>query len=398
VISVAEALAIIARNTVPGGEERIALPEALGRVVARDVLSDTDWPPFETSAMDGYAVRMADVSPPGAPLLERAAAVAAGDVLPGPLRPGEAVRVMTGAPLPAGTEAVIPVESARREEGRVLFEAEPVPGAHLRRRGESIRAGSRVVSAGRRATPGDIALAALAGADALAVFTRPRVAIAVTGNELVPAGEEPRPGQIRDSNGPMLASLCQAEGFAPVARRRVADDAAGVAALFDAAGREEDVLVTSGGVSAGDFDLLPGIARRQGFEILFHGVSVRPGKPIAFARRGGTLWFGLPGNPVSSSVCFHLFVRFALGRLEGDPSPGAPRIAARLGRDLPANGARETYRDAILENAGGVALVEPLTSAGSHDIATHARANSLILVPAGTAPQPAGSTVECLLL
>ena len=156
--------------------------------------------------------------------------------------------------------------------------------------------------------------------------------------------------------------------------------------------------MTSGGVSAGDFDLLPGIARRQGFEILFHGVSVRPGKPIAFARRGGTLWFGLPGNPVSSSVCFQLFVRFALGRLEGDPSPGPKRVAARLGSDLPANGPRETYRDAIFENAGGAALVLPLTSAGSHDIATHARANALIVVPARAAPQPAGSTVECLLL
>ncbi|HLN58416.1 MAG TPA: molybdopterin-binding protein, partial [Thermoanaerobaculia bacterium] len=131
---------------------------------------------------------------------------------------------------------------------------------------------------------------------------------------------------------------------------------------------------------------------------LFHGVSIRPGKPIAFARRGGTLWFGLPGNPVSSSVCFHVFVRYALGRLEGDPSPGAPRASARLARDLPPGGKRETYRDAILENAGGVAFVEPLTSAGSHDIATHARANALILVPAGAAPQPEGATVECLLL
>ncbi len=397
-ISVAEALAIIARNTAAGAEERVPLSEALGRVAARDVVSDTDWPPFETSAMDGYAVRMADVPSPGAALSERADPVAAGAALPGPLRPGEAVRVMTGAPLPEGTEAVVPVERARREEGRVVFEVAPVPGAHLRRRGESVREGSRLVPAGRRLTPGDIALAALAGSETLTVFARPRVAVAATGNELVPAAEKPRPGQIRDSNGPMLSALCRARGWAAVARRRVADEAAGVAALFETAGREEDVLVTSGGVSAGDFDLLPGIARRQGFEILFHGVAVRPGKPVAFARRGATLWFGLPGNPVSTSVCFHLFARFALGRLEGDPSPGAPRVAARLARDLPAGGARETYRDAIFENAGGAALVKPLVSAGSHDIATHARANALILVPAGAGPRPAGSTVECLLL
>jgi len=398
VISVEEALSIIAASAVPGKEERIPLKEALGRVLARDVASDADWPPFETSAMDGYAVRMADVSRPGAPLLERTESVAAGDLPPPPIRPGEVVRVMTGAPLPDATEAVIPVERARREEGRVIFEIAPAPGAHIRRRGESIRQGSRLLCAGRRVTPGDIALAALAGAATLPVFLRPRVAIAATGNELVPAGEKPGPGQIRDSNGPMLVSLCRAGGWAAAERRPVADEAAGVAALFDSAGKEEDVLVTSGGVSAGDFDLLPEIARRQGFEILFHGVSVRPGKPIAFARRDGTLWFGLPGNPVSTSVCFHLFVRFAFGRLEGDPRPGAPRVVAHLARDLPSSGARETYRDGILTNAGGVESVEPLTSAGSHDIAAHARANALIRVPANSGPRPAGSTVECLLL
>ncbi len=397
-ISVGEALSIIAASVIPGEEERIPLDEALGRVLARDVVSDMDWPPFETSAMDGYAVRMADVSRPGDPLLERAETVAAGDAPPGRMRPGEVVRVMTGAPLPDATEAVIPVESARRQEGRVVFEIAPAPGAHIRRRGESIRRGSRLIGAGRRVTPGDIALAALAGADTLTVFARPRVSIAATGNELVPAGEKPRPGQIRNSNGPMLVSLCRAGGWVAAERDPVADEAAGVAALFDSAGKQEDVLVTSGGVSAGDSDLLPEIARRQGFEILFHGVAVRPGKPVAFARRGGTLWFGLPGNPVSSSVCFHLFVRFALGRLEGDARPGAPRVVALLARDLPAGGARETYRDAILTNDGGLERVEPLVSAGSHDIAAHARANALIRVPANSGPRPAGSPVECLLL
>ncbi len=397
-ISVEEALSIIAASVTPGEEERIPLEEALGRVLARDVVSDMDWPPFETSAMDGYAVRLADVSRPGDPLLERAETVSAGDAPPGRMRPGEVVRVMTGAPLPDATEAVIPVESARRQEGRVVFEIAPAPGAHIRRRGESIRRGSRVIGAGRRVTPGDIALAALAGADTLPVFAQPRVSIAATGNELVPAGEKPRPGQIRNSNGPMLVSLCRAGGWAAAARRPVADEAAGIAALFDSAGKQEDVLVTSGGVSAGDSDLLPEIARQQGFEILFHGVAVRPGKPVAFARRGGTFWFGLPGNPVSSSVCFHLFVRFALGRLEGDPRPGAPRVAALLARDLPAGGARETYRDAILTNDGGIESVEPLASAGSHDIAAHARANALIRVPANSGPWPAGSPVECLLL
>ena len=397
-ITVSDALAIIARHTPPNPAEPVALAEGRGRVLAKDVVSDTDWPPFETSAMDGYAVRSSDTARPGSVLVERTKTVAAGDSPPEPIQPGETVRVMTGAPLPPGTEAVIPVERASREGGRVRFEIAPEPGSHLRHRGESIKAGARLLQAGRRLTPGDIALAALAGSDPLTVFARPRVAIAVTGDELVAVGARPRPGQIRDSNGPMLLALCGAGAWPASPRGRVGDDASGIEALFDAAGAGEDVLVTSGGVSAGDFDLLPEIARRRGFEILFHGVSLRPGKPVVFARRGPTLWFGLPGNPVSSSVCFHLFVRFALGRLEGDPSPGAPRVEAELARGIASAGKRETYRDGILSHSGATLRVEPLATAGSHDIAAHARANALIRIPAESEPPAAGAIVECLLL
>ena len=397
-ITVAEALTIIARNALPKPAAAALLRECQGRVLSRDVTADTDWPPFETSAMDGYAVRIDDTRQPGTVLAEREKTVAAGDSPPEPLVTGEAVRVMTGAPLPPGTEAVIPVERSRREGKGVRFEIAPEPGAHLRHRGESIRAGSRLVPSGRRLTPADIALAALAGSERLEVFGRPRVAVAVTGDELVSAGETPRPGQIRDSNGPMLLALCDEGGWPATARNRVRDDASGVAALFDAAGADEDVLVTSGGVSAGDFDILPDIARRRGFEILFHGVSLRPGKPVALGRRGGTLWFGLPGNPVSSSVCFHLFVRFALDSLEGDPSPGPPRVAAALTAELRGGGARETFLDGILSSSGGIVRVEPLSSAGSHDIGAHANANALIRLPANAGPQSAGATVECLRL
>jgi len=398
VITVAEALAVIARNSPSKSVERVPLSEGLGRTLAGDIRSDVDWPPFDTSAMDGYAVRLSDLGQPGAWLPERPGAVVAGDVPPEPIAPGEAVRVMTGAPLPDGTEAVIPVEQARREVGRVRLDAMPAAGADFRSRAESIPSGSLLVPAGGRLTPGDLALAALAGADPLSVVARPRVAVVPTGNELVPARDRPRPGQIRDSNGPMLLAFCRARGFPARELDRVADEASGLASLFAAAGTEEDVLVTSGGVSAGDLDLLPGIARAEGFEILFHGVSVRPGKPIAFGRRGETLWFGLPGNPVSSSVCFHLFVRFALDCLEGSSNPGAPRICAQTTNALPEGGPRETYRDGKLSRAGPLLRVEPLPSAGSHDIATHARADALIRVPARAEPQPAGTPVECLLL
>jgi molybdopterin molybdotransferase len=395
--TVEEALRIIAEETPAMGAERVALCDGLGRVLAEPIASDVDWPPFDASAMDGYAVRLADTERAGTPLSERITTVAAGDAPPDPLLPGEAVRVMTGAPLPAGTEAVIPVEQSRRGDGRVSFEVAPKAGAHVRRMAESIRKGTPLLAAGRRLAPRDLALAALAGADPLAVVRRPRVLVAATGDELVAAARIPEPGKIRDSNGPMLLSLCRARGWPARSLPSIRDDASGVASLFEAAS-PEDVLVTSGGVSAGDFDLLPEAARRHGFEILFHGVSLRPGKPLVFARRGAVLWFGLPGNPVSSSVCFRLFVRFALDRMEGDASPGARRVQARLARELRAGGPRETYRDANLSFEEGVTVVEPLGSVGSHDIASHARANALIRIPAQAGPLPAGTVVECVLL
>lgn len=376
----------------------VALGDALGRVLARDLVTDVDWPPFDTSAMDGYAVRAAEARAGEPGLRERPGLVAAGDPPPPPLAPGEAVRLMTGAPLPAGVDAVVPVEESRREAGRVRFDREPREGAHLRRRGESVARGTTLLPEGRRLDPSGIALAALAGADPVLVRRRPRIAIATTGNELVSARQKPAEGRMRDSNGPMLAALCRARGWPATLRERVTDEAAVVDRLFAASNDGVDVLVTTGGVSAGDLDLLPPAAERGGWEILFHRVSVRPGKPVAFARRDGCFWFGLPGNPVSAAVCFHLFVRRALDRLEGMEEPGPPRVRARLTRELGSSGPRETYRDSLLSDHDGERRVEPLTSAGSHDLVSHARANALIRIPADGSPLAAGSLVTCVLL
>jgi len=397
VISVSQALAALA-NLEPLGVEEVPLAEAAGRVLAREIRADEDWPPFETSAMDGYAVLLGDVAEAGRELRERARLVAAGDSPPAPIASGEAVRVMTGAPLPANAEAIIPVERATRKAERVRFEVAPRMGDHIRHKGESIAAGNMLAPAGRRLGAVGVALAAMAGVDPVPVYRRPRISIAVTGNELVPASATPRPGQLRDSNGPMLAALCRERGWSAARRDRVADDAAGVERLFAEAGRSEDLLLTTGGVSAGDLDLLPAAAEKAGFSLLFHGVSLRPGKPVAFGRRGATLWLGLPGNPVSTAVCFHLFAREAAGRLEGDTIAAAPRITARLEGRLAAPGQRETYCDGRWTTADGESRVEPLTSAGSHDIGAFARANALIRLPAGSAALGKGDTVECLLL
>ena len=397
-IPVADALEILRRACPAQPAERIPLSDSPGRFLAADVVADEDWPPFDTSAMDGYAVRLADLTPGGSSLAERPGLVAAGDRPPPPLSPGEAVRVMTGAPIPEGTEAIVPTEDARREGGRVLTELRPKTGEHVRRRGESIAAGTRLLAKGQRVSAAGVALAAFAGADPIAVHRRPRITIAVTGNELVPVSTKPGPGQLRDSNGPMLAALCRASGRPAAARAPVADEDGAVARLFRDAGRQEDILVTSGGVSAGDLDLLPAEAERSGFEILFHGVAMRPGKPIAVGRRGDTLWFGLPGNPVSASVGFHLFVRFALDCLEGASEPGLCVLRARLARDVAVRGRRETYLDGVLEAPDGQRRVEPLRSRGSHDFAAHARANVLIRVPAEAGELAAGSPIDCLWL
>jgi molybdopterin molybdotransferase len=398
VITVREAHAILDRAAFPAEEEWAPLADALGRVLARDVVTDVDWPPFDTSAMDGYAVRAAEARPAGTTLAERPGRVAAGDAFPEPLAPGEAVRVMTGAPLPPGADAVVPVEEARRTDGRVRFDREPADGAHLRRRGESVTRGAVLVPRGSRLNPRTLALAALAGADPLAVGRRPRIAIATTGDELVSSGEALGEGQLRDSNGPMLAALCRDLGWPVERRARVPDEQSAVDRLFREASDDLDALVTTGGVSAGDLDLLPAAAERAGWEILFHRVAVRPGKPIAVARRGRTLWFGLPGNPVSASVCFHLFARRALERREGAARPGPRERSAILARDLPPAGPREWYRDARLVEEDGHPRAEPIETAGSHDIAAHARANALIRLAAGSGALRAGSTVTCVML
>ena len=397
-IKVSEALEILRGACAAGSTEMIALRESAGRVLARDVQSDVAWPPFDTSAMDGYAVILSDFAAGKGPVAERPGLVGAGAAPPAPLKKGEAVRIMTGAPVPGGTEAIVPVEKVLREEGAITALASPERGDHLRLRGESIQEGAVLLSRGRRLVPSDIALAALAGADPVHVYRRPRIAIAVTGNELVATTAKPGPGQLRDSNGPMLEALCRAHGAEATARLPVADEDDAVRRLFAREAADEDILVTSGGVSAGDLDLLPAEAQRSGFEILFHGVAIRPGKPVAFGRRGDKLWFGLPGNPVSTSVCFHVFVRLALDLLSGAEPAGPVFVSALLARPITIKGKRETYTDAVLSVADGTLRAKPMRSRGSHDLGAYASANALIRVPHGTETLAEGAVVDCLVL
>jgi molybdopterin molybdotransferase len=398
VITAEEALRRVLARASPLPSELVPLMLAAGRVLAEPVKSDMDLPPFLTSAMDGYAVALGDCREPGALLAARPPTVLAGDSPPEALRSGEAVRVMTGAPVPAGTDAIVPVERSEPRDDRVAILEVPAAGAHLRRQGEVIARGQTLLGPGRRLTPRDLAVLAAAGRDPVPVRRLARVLIAPTGNEVVPASARAAAGQIRDTNGPMLCALALRRGAAAEEDSIIPDRAGALSGWLERAAERSDIAITTGGVSAGDADIAVAEAERAGFEIVFHRVAIRPGKPVAFGVRGPFLWFGLPGNPVSCSVTFELFVRPALDSLSGQTASAPDRVLARLTAPVRNRSPRKVFLDARIRLEDGHVLADPLVSRGSHDLAAHARANGLIEVPAVAGEIPAGSPVSCVFL
>ena len=390
-ISVGAALAAIERAIESLPPERVGLAEAAGRTLAADVFADTDFPPFDTTAMDGYAVRAGTTA-----ARERPGTTGAGANAAAPLAEGEAVRVMTGAPVPEGAEAVVPVEDAERRGETVVFRAPASPGAHLRRRGEIFRAGAPVLAAGHLLTAERILVCATVGAARLAVTALPRVLLAATGDELVDAAASPSGPQIRNGNGPALAAALASRRILAATRPPIPDRLEALARFFTEDVPGYDLVLTTGGVSAGDYDRAADAASAAGFEILFHGVAVKPGKPIAFGRKERCFWFGLPGNPVSALTTFHLFVGAALDRFEGIHRDRF--VSARLSRAVASKPGRETYRDARLFAEEGELRVEPIDSRGSHDILAQASRNALLALPAEGGSWRAGEAMRCLRL
>lgn len=387
-----EALKILRQAVQPLGSEPVALAAAFGRRLFRDIAADADFPPFDTTAMDGYAIR-----PGAAACRVRAGAVAAGDLPPAPLLAGESLRVMTGAPIPENTEAIIPVEESRQVGDVLEWSREPVPGAHIRRRGEIFRQGERLLRRGERLTPETILLCATVGADPVEVSCLPSAAVAATGSELVPAGRRPAPGQIRNSNAPALMAALARHGITrAVELPAVADSRDALERLFQHA-HEFDIFITSGGVSAGDFDVCLPAAQAAGFEILFHRVAIKPGMPVALGCRGKTFWFGLPGNPVSALTTFELFVAPAIELFQGgDPQFPA---SARLAAPAAGKGGREEFQNAraMLDSSGELSI-RPVAGKGSHDVAAAARRNALLALPPEGGEWEAGAILPALLL
>jgi molybdopterin molybdotransferase len=395
-IPVAEAIDIVLAQTsvLPG--ESVAISDSMGRVFAEEIIADTDLPPFDRAQMDGYAVRATDVANPPA-RLKIVGESAAGAGWHHEMKAGEAVRIMTGAPVPIGADAVQQVELTREANGggEVEILQSVAAGRSIVRRAEEIKAGETVVGTGEDINAQTIATLASFGYAEVKVGRRPRVAVMATGSELVDVAQKPARDQIRDSNNYMIEAYAKLAG-ATVERLPLAgDDRGELKKEMTAAIERCDVLITSGGVSMGVYDFTKATFQDLGAEIFFERVALRPGKPTVFGRIGKTLVFGLPGNPVSVAVTFNLFARTALRAMQGASQPTLRHDYAVLARDLKGSADRESYLPAKLRtDEKGTLMAEPLKWGGSSDFVSFARATALINVPAGIKSIGAGSLIK----
>jgi molybdopterin molybdotransferase len=392
-LSLAEAQARVLARAQPLDAEAVPVARASGRVLAEDAHAVVDLPPFPSSAMDGFAVRAAD-TPGRLPIVAR---IAAGVPAPRSLARGEAMGIATGGVVPDGADSVIPIEYVVENDNDVEIQEAVSPGDNVRPRAGDVAAGDVAVGRGARLHPAQIGALAAAGVAEVVCGRQPRVAILTTGTELRRPGEQLEPGQVYEANGVLLASALAAAGAHIDALPAVADDEDAHRAALEA-GLLADVLVTSGGVSVGPHDLVRGLLRELGVEEIFWGVSVKPGKPVAFGVRERTLVFGLPGNPVSSLVGCELFVRPALLAVQGAAEPGPVYAEGRLLRSVRRNKSRDEFLRARVRPSDDGIVLEPVTGQESHMIVRAAGADALVYAPRGKGELAAGERVRYLPL
>jgi len=392
-VSIEEAQRLVLGRVERLPAEPVSIGDAGGRVLAEAGRAATDLPPFDSSAMDGFALRAAD-TPGRLPVSVR---IAAGSPAPRALEPGEAMGIATGGVVPAGADAVIPFEYVVENDNTIEISEAVAVGASIRPSGGDVRRGEVVVEAGARLGPAQLGALAAAGVAEVLVARRPRAAVLATGSELRKPGELLEPGQIYEANGLLLAAQLESAGADVERLSSVADDEGAHREALER-GLSADVLVTSGGVSVGPHDLVRKVEAELGVEEVFWGVAIKPGKPISFGVLEGRLVFGLPGNPVSALVGFELFVRPALLALQGaaDPLPRFER--GRLARGLEPNAHRDELVRARLGLDADGSVLEPLPGRESHLIVKAAGADALVLVPMGERVLAAGDAVEFLRL
>jgi molybdopterin molybdotransferase len=379
-IAVEEALRRLLDPLRPVGTEQVAVTAALGRVLAEDVAARRTQPPFDASAMDGYAVRAADVARVPA-TLRVVGSVPAGQSFAGRLGPGEAVRIFTGAPVPAGADAIVIQEDTERTGDAVLVKEAGIVGRHIRPAGLDFREGAVGLHAGTRLNARDVGLAAAMNRPFLSLRRRPRVAILPTGDEIVMPGDPIGPSQIVSSNGIALAAFVSAIGGEPILLDIAPDDADATRRIASGA-RGADMLLTTGGASVGEHDLVKDALGADGLVLDFWKIAMRPGKPLMVGDWHGTTMIGLPGNPVSALVCAHLFVKPAVERLLGQRAAETAGKTARLARALPANDRRQDYlRARLAPGPDGELEATPFDKQDSSMLSLLAQADCLLVRP-----------------
>jgi molybdopterin molybdotransferase len=397
-----EQLERILADLEPAEPLGLSLLEAQGCRLAEDVVSTLDLPPWDNSGMDGYAVRLADVlgaSEEFPAELDVIDDIAAGSVPQRPIGAGTCARIMTGAPVPEGTEAIIPVESTDGGVRRVSVRLQPGDGQYIRRRGSDVRAGDLVLQSGTELGPTQLGLLAAIGRAGVLVRPRPRAVILSTGSELVEPGQPLRPGSIHESNSFLLAAAARNAGAVPYRVGLVHDDEATVLATIEEQLVRADLVITSGGVSAGAYDVVKGVLSKLG-TVEFTGVAMNPGKPQGYGRVGGVPIFTLPGNPVSSYVSFEVFVRPAIRRLRGITPERQPLQRAVLTESMTSPAGKRQFARGWVDRAEDDALprVRPAGGAGSHLLGGLAGANCFIVFDEDVTATVAGATVAIMPL
>lgn len=396
-ITVDEALSIVLDSVEPFGDESVALMEAHHRILAEDIFADMDLPPFDRARMDGYALRSADAATTPVKL-KVIGEIAAGASYDGELHAGEAIKIFTGAPVPRGADAVQKVEVTERDGDFVIIHEAVKPGQFITQRASEVHEGERVAGSGRAIGAAELAALASFGYANVRVGRRPRVAVISTGSELVDVTRKPFGAQIRNSNCYAIAAYSEAAGAIVQNLGTVEDSLPATRSALLRAAEANEVVITSGGVSMGDYDLVKAALNELGAEIYFDQVSIRPGKPTVFARRGETYFFGLPGNPVSTSVTFNVFARPAIRCLQGASDPLLPTLTATLSHSIRDASNRRGYLPGRLFIREGRALVESLKWGGSSDLVAFMKANALIIVGEETHAIAEGETVDVLAL
>lgn len=395
-ISVQEAQGLIRAGVNPLGSEIIALPDALHRVLAEDPAARIAHPAHTVSAMDGYAVRAEDITSAPTPL-PVVGESAAGHPYPGALESGQAIRIFTGAHVPDGADTVVIQEDTDRDGDTVIIK-EIEAGRHIRPMGQDFSHGDTLLMSPIRIEPRHIGLLSAGDRPWISVYRRPRVAILSTGDEIVLPGEPRTSNQIVSANGPALSAFVKQKGGEPVHLGVVKDDEDALVAIANTA-KNCDLIVTSGGVSVGDRDLVRKAFGQAGLDVGFHKIAMRPGKPLMFGHLEDTPMLGLPGNPVSALVCALLFLGPALDRLQGLAGDTPASTLAELGADLKANGGREDYMRAVLSNNGdGTMTATPIFAQDSSMIGALANSNALIIRPIGSPAAKTGEAVQVLPL